>query len=49
MCHKGPKMGPFRSILATFLVTRVCQIDYTAIEMVDCGVSQQSLSKNYPN
>ena len=49
MCRKGPKMGPFRSLFATFLVTRVCQIDYKAIEMVACGVSQQFISKNYPN
>ena len=49
MYRKGPKMGHFRSLFTTFFVIRVCQIDYEAIEMVACGVSQQFLSKNYPN
>ena len=30
MCSKGPKVGPFRSLFAPILVTRVSQIDYKA-------------------
>ena len=35
MCPKGPKVGPFRSLFAPFLATRICQIGFKAIKMVE--------------
>ena len=35
MCLKGPKVGPFRSLFAPILVTKVSQIDYKATKLVE--------------
>ena len=35
MCSKGPKVGPFRFLFVPFLVTRLSQIDYKAIKLVE--------------
>ena len=35
MCSKGPKVGPFRSLFAPILVTRVSQIDTKATRLVE--------------
>ena len=35
MCQKGPKVGPFTSLLAQILVTKVSQIDYKATKLVE--------------
>ena len=35
MHPKGPKVGPFRSLFAPFLVTTVCQIDYKGMILAE--------------
>ena len=35
MCPKGPEVWNFRSLIAPFLVTGVCQIDYKAMKLVE--------------
>ena len=35
ICSQGPKVGPFTSLLAQILVTKVSQIDYKATKLVE--------------
>ena len=35
ICSQGPKVGPFTSLLAPILVTKVSQIDYKATKLVE--------------
>ena len=35
MCPKGPEVWNFRLLIAPFLVTGVCQIDYKPMKLVE--------------